>query len=121
MDNRQKLGRDAERLAERHLARAGYRILGRNYRVKGGEIDIIAREGDTLAFVEVKARRSDRFGAPGEAVNFAKQKKICRVAQCYLKAKGMENLNARFDVVSVSYRENGPEVEIIRDAFEFIQ
>ena len=108
-------------MAERRLAREGYRILERNYRVKGGEIDIIAREGDTLAFVEVKARRSDRFGAPGEAVNFAKQKKICRVAQCYLKAKGVESLNARFDVVSIRYRKTGPEVEIIRNAFEFIQ
>lgn len=121
LNDRQKLGRDAEKLAERMLVREGYRIVAKNYRVRSGEIDIIAEERGTLAFIEVKARRSGRYGDPREAVNFAKQKKISRVALCYLKATGQENVNARFDVVSVNYRQNGPEVEIIRDAFEFIQ
>ena len=117
---RQKLGRDAERLAERTLVKAGYRILARNYRVPAGEIDLIAEEGDTLVFVEVKARRSHRFGLPQEAVNPAKQRKICRVALAFQRSAGRASQGARFDVVSVNYLSSGLKVEIIRDAFEFI-
>lgn len=115
---RQRYGRFGESLAADHLAKNGYRILETNYRNRFGEIDIIARENDTLVFVEVRSRRSDRFGTPQASVNPAKQKKISMVALGYLKAAGKLNRKARFDVVAVSSQADTPRVEIIRNAFE---
>ncbi|MFH1218102.1 MAG: YraN family protein [Pseudomonadota bacterium] len=114
---RQSLGKMGEELARKFLLRQGYKIIQCNFRTRNGEIDIVAREGNTLIFVEVKTRSDGRFGSPFEAVTAGKQRKISMVALEYLVAHGGPDQSCRFDVVSVRPGEN-PEVEIIRNAFE---
>lgn len=117
-DDRGRVGTFGESVAVRALKNAGYKILDINYRCKLGEIDVIAREGGTLVFVEVKARRSNRFGNPKMAVTQKKQRKVSMVALEYLKRNGISDEKARFDVVAVSLRSSQPDVEIIRNAFD---
>lgn len=112
------VGKYGEELAVRHLEDAGYRILERNYRCLLGEIDIIARDGESLVFVEVKSRRGDGFGEPQEAVGPKKQEKISKIAQYYLKEKGLRSVRARFDVVAVRILPDGGRIRVIRNAFE---
>ena len=119
MQNRQqKFGEKGEALAVRRLKKAGYKIIETNYRTRLGEIDIIAKEGDTLVFVEVKSRRSAQFGNPKQSITVQKQKKISMVALCYLKTTGQSTARARFDVVTVISNRDKPQVEIIKNAFE---
>lgn len=115
---RQQFGQESESIAVRHLKKNGYKILEQNYRNKIGEIDIVARDGRTLVFVEVKARRSRGYGSPKWAVTPKKQRKISMVALYYLKETRQQNVKARFDVVAVSSSQNEPEIEIIKNAFE---
>lgn len=120
LNQRQIYGEAAEALAARLLHKRGYRIIETNYRTKLGEIDIVARDGDTLVFVEVKARRTGRFGAPKWAVTPRKQRKISMLALHYLKTTGQSRAKARFDVVSINSAPPHPEVEIIRNAFDLL-
>jgi putative endonuclease len=113
-----QFGREGEAIAARHLKRCGYKILVQNYRNKVGEIDIVAKDGDTIAFVEVKTRRNDHFGSPKRAVTFQKQRKISMVALSYLKEFRLGGHKARFDVVTVVDIGKKPAVEIIKNAFE---
>ena len=113
-----RTGKQGEDLAAAHLAENGYRILERNYRSVFGEIDIVAEEGDTLVFVEVKSRRSEAYGDPQLAVGPEKQRKISRVAMSYLSEKGWNRRPARFDIVAVKLRPSGNLIELIRNAFE---
>jgi len=83
-----------------------------------GEVDIVAKEKDTLAFIEVKTRTSTELGPPQLAVDTAKQRQLSKVALHYLKEKRLEEVKARFDVVSVILGPKGEEIELIRDAFE---
>ena len=100
-------------------ARTGSRWYGRRFRTRLGEIDIIAREADTLVFIEVKARRSTRFGEPCEAVHWRKQQTIGRLAAEYVLRHGIANAQFRFDVVSVIFGDGfRPRVEILRNAFD---
>ena len=108
----------AEDTAAGFLKAKGYKILERNYKNKFGEIDIIALEGGVTCFLEVKARRCLKCGAPQEAVTALKQRQICRVAVNYLKDKNLLTHPARFDVVALEYKGNLPEISLIRDAFE---
>ena len=117
-NRRQKFGEKGEALAARRLKKAGYKIIETNYRTRLGEVDIIAKENDTIVFVEVKSRRSVRFGSPKQAVTLQKQKKISMVALYYLKATGQSTARARFDVVTVISNQDRPQVEIIKNAFE---
>lgn len=117
-DERKQFGQSGESLAVRHLQRAGYRILERNYRTKLGEIDIIAKDHDTIVFVEVKTRRSDHFGNPKWAVTPKKQRKISMVALFYLKSTQQSQAKARFDVVTISPMLENTGIEIIKNAFE---
>jgi putative endonuclease len=117
-DRRQRYGEAGEALAARLLRRQGYRILETNYRTPLGEIDLIARERDTIVFVEVKARRSPHFGHPKTAVTALKQRKLSMVALYYLKTTGQSGAKARFDVVAISGETERPEVEVVRNAFE---
>ncbi len=110
-------GRKGEDLAAAYLERAGYEIIERNYRCAFGEVDIVAREGDSLVFVEVKSRRSESFGEPELAVGRDKQKKIVRVSLDYLQKKRGLSVSARFDVVTVKMLPGGTRIELIRDAF----
>jgi len=116
-DPRQQLGKHGESVAIKHLKKNGYRILERNYRSDLGEIDIIARDKDTLVFIEVKTRKSHRFGDPKSAITPKKQRKISMVALGYLKATRQEGARARFDVVAIGPGEDHLAVEIVPNAF----
>jgi putative endonuclease len=115
---KKELGKKGEDLALRFLKKNGYRIFERNYVCKMGEIDIIAKEKDTLVFIEVKTRTSTAFGPPQLAVNSAKQMQLSKVALYFLKEKCLEDVKARFDVVAILLGPRGPEIELIRDAFD---
>ena len=114
----QRFGRKAENIAAEHLAEHGYRIVRRNYRTRTGEIDLIAKDGPYTVFVEVKARRSETYGHPKEAVSFAKRKKIIKTAQIYLKEMGDAATRTRFDIVSINYHHGTMSIEVIRNAFD---
>ena len=119
MDGRHiRLGREGEDLARKLLKKQGYKILEQNYRSKLGEIDLIAKDRETLVFVEVKTRRSEEFGSPKWAVTPAKQRKISMVALSYLKETGQTHQKARFDVVSIREICGKPSLEIIKNAFD---
>jgi putative endonuclease len=118
LNKQQSFGKKSESIAARHLKKNGYKILEQNYRTKLGEIDIIAKDKNTLVFVEVKARSSNRFGNPKWAVTPKKQKKISMVALLYIKSKKQSNVKARFDVVAISSAKDNPSIEIIKNAFE---
>jgi putative endonuclease len=112
------IGAKAEDAAVDFLKSKGYKILSRNFATKLGEVDIVARDADTYCFIEVKARSSDRFGLPQEAVSRSKQRQISKAALSYLKAKGLFDHKARFDVVSVIYSDDSPSFDLIKNAFE---
>jgi len=111
------VGQEWERLAEKHLRKAGYEIRARNFRTHVGEIDFVAQDGNILCFVEVKGRHGTGFGLPEEAVNAEKQRRIFRAAQAYLQQERLEETMCRFDVVSILQREKTSEVTILRGAF----
>jgi len=113
-------GKMGEEIAAKHLVGVGYEILERNFRCPLGEMDIVARDHETMVFVEVRSRRTDNYGSPLESVGFTKQKKISRVAEYYLNRHGLQQVKARFDVVAVKLSPSRPEVELIRDAFDLI-
>ncbi|MBU0697874.1 MAG: YraN family protein [Pseudomonadota bacterium] len=117
-NKRQQFGRKSESIAVRHLKKNGYKILEQNYRNQLGEIDVIAKDKDTLVFVEVKARRSGGYGSPKWAVTPKKQRQISKVALYYLKAVKQKNVKARFDVVAISSFDDNPRIELIKNAFE---
>lgn len=116
---RHALGPEGEALAAEYLREKGFRILARNYRTAWGEIDIIARDGGTYCFVEVKARRHIRQGTPFEAVTPAKQRKLYKMALTYLQEKDLGDQPARFDVVAVLFPPGEPpRLELLTNAFE---
>jgi putative endonuclease len=110
-------GDDWERLAERRLEAAGYRILERNFRTRTGELDLVAEENGVVCFVEVKGRRGTGFGLPAEAVTGEKRRRIFRTAEAWLARERREGTACRFDVVAILETDAGPQVEILRDAF----
>ena len=117
-NEKQQFGKKGESLAARHLKQSGYRIIEKNFRTKQGEIDIIAKDKDTIVFVEVKSRKNDRFGNPKWAITPWKQRKISMVALEYLKATQQINVKARFDVVSINRAQESRRIELIKNAFE---
>ncbi len=114
------LGNKGERRAAKFLRGRGYRILARQCAGRLGEIDLIALNGETIVFVEVKTRRSDVAGHPVEAITQAKQKKLTALALAYLKRHGLLEHRARFDVVTIIWPEGSrrPEIEHYENAFE---
>lgn len=117
--SRQQLGLDGEAAAREALRRQGYVILTERFRVAQGEIDIVARDRDTLVFVEVKTRRDDAYGGASAAVTWRKQRTIVRVAQAFLARTRLHHLPCRFDVVTVDWpRGEPPRASIIRAAFD---
>ncbi|MBF0328492.1 MAG: YraN family protein [Nitrospirae bacterium] len=99
-----------------HLKKRGYKILHRNYTTPVGEADIVAMDGETFVFVEVKTRKTDSFGMPFEAVNYKKQAKLRKVSLYFSKQKKQE-LPVRFDVISILLAKGKPEIEHIEGAF----
>ncbi|OQX55209.1 MAG: YraN family protein [Candidatus Aminicenantes bacterium 4484_214] len=117
-EDKKSYGHKGELLAVRYLQRKKYDVLETNFRFGRGEIDIIAKDKDTLVFVEVKTRRNEVFGYPEEGVNRQKQKQIKAVARGYLFQKKVKAASIRFDVIAVCYRS--PEdysIHHIPDAF----
>jgi putative endonuclease len=117
--HRQAVGRRGEAAARAFLERRGVRILVENFACAAGEIDLIGREGDTLIFFEVKTRTSAAFGPPHLAVHRQKQHQIVRAAQWYLAEQRTPEVACRFDVLAVTFPEDGgaPHIEWVRDAF----
>lgn len=112
--NNRSVGRDKEALGAEYLEKSGYKILERNFYCRVGEIDIIARDSDTLVFVEVKYRKAAGFGMPEEAVSYVKQEKIYRAAMYYIyKFHKTNDVLCRFDVIAVE----GEEIRHYKNAF----
>lgn len=120
---RPDLGRRGEDLAVHELRRRGYEILERRWRCRLGEIDIVARDGETLVVVEVKARSRSDYGPPSNAVDRKKRRRLERLARAYLRSRRLADVNVRFDVVGVTFQkgraEGRPEVQVLEDAFRF--
>ncbi len=113
------LGEQGERLAAKHLKRHGFRILERNVRLGPNEVDLIAREGDTVVFVEVKTRRACDPVPPEANVGPEKQRRLRRAARIYISRHDDGETYYRFDIVSVCIPEKGrPDVVLFRDAFQ---
>ena len=111
--NRRETGTQYEERAAEYLIAQNYQILERNYRIRSGEIDIIARDGTVLVFIEVKYRKNDESGNPLEAVDIRKQRKIIKVERYYLYQKKYGDVPCRFDVIGIC----GSHIEHIKDAF----
>ena len=114
---RQKLGKTGENLAAQFLQRKGYQILERNYRKYRGEIDLIARDGNCLVFVEVKTARSREFGHPVLKVDRRKREQLGKIAMAYYQEHELEDQESRFDVVTVVFRGGKAEIEHFENAF----
>ncbi len=108
-----------EKLAGKFLKKRGYKILKRNYAGKSGEIDIIAYDNGTISFVEVKTRQSENYGPPELAVTREKRKRIIRTSLSYLAINHIEDIDYRFDVVSILFKEDdtNPNIELFKSAF----
>ncbi|RKU33518.1 YraN family protein [Candidatus Poribacteria bacterium] len=119
--SRLSIGKIGESLAIAHFKARGCKILAQNYRVGRGEIDLIVQDGQFIVFVEVKTRRSLKFGLPQEAVTRQKQKQISKIALGYLKAENLWDAPCRFDVIGIhlSYQFELLNLEHIESAFEF--
>ena len=113
-----ELGKSGEDIAIDYLKNKKYKIVDKGFRFLRGEIDIIAYDGETLVFVEVKTRKNTRFNQPEESVTPAKRKQLRRVAQGYLLRQHIDDVECRFDVLSLSYDEfKGYTIKHITDAF----
>ena len=111
-------GKTGEDLAVRELERRGYAILARRWRVRGGEIDIVARDGDTLVFVEVKARADRDFGDGAESVTRLKRRRIVRLAHEYVATVRWVDRPCRFDVITIHLESGEPVVTVYPNAFD---
>jgi putative endonuclease len=119
-DERQLLGAEGERAAEKFLRRQRYTIVARNYRCPSGEVDLVALDRSTVVFIEVKTRTQAGFGSPLEAVDRRKQRQIQRAAQHYLTTNRLHDRDARFDVVGVWWEDGEVRCELVTNAFEMV-
>ncbi len=115
MINKREVGTENEKKAAAFLVEKGYEILEFNFRCKNGEIDIIAKDGEYLVFIEVKYRNSLRSGYPLEAISVQKQRTISKCAMYYMMKYGLDSFPARFDVVGILRNE----IQLIQNAFDF--
>jgi putative endonuclease len=119
LDPRRLFGQEGESAAEEYLRHKGYRIVARNLRSSLGELDLVAEDGQTLIFVEVKARRTDAFGGAIHAVHPRKQEKLIQLAAQYLARHHVKDRLCRFDVVLLQGTDGAaPQIEHIENAFE---
>jgi putative endonuclease len=117
-ENRKQLGKQGETGAIRVLKKKGFKILEANYRTKMAEIDIIAKDHDTIRFIEVKTRSNNRKGLPREAVTRTKQNKIIQAALIYLKKNNLSENKVRFDVMEVQQKNGKFSFNFIKNAFQ---
>jgi putative endonuclease len=115
--NRRQLGTNGETVAAKFLSALGYEIIGRNVRFRTGELDLVARDGETLVFVEVKTRLSNRVGTGEEAITVTKQRQLARLAQVYLAGLSGAPTLCRFDVVIVTIGSDGWQCNHLKHAF----
>ena len=115
---RLELGQFGEELALRKIRKLGYKKIIRNYRCSLGEVDVIAKDGDTLVFIEIKTRKGRSIGYAKEAVNARKKRQLSKVALAYMKTNNCCESKARFDVVAVSLERDKPQIEVIKNAFD---
>ena len=117
---RKRLGNVGEEIAARELTRRGYAVRERNWRCPEGELDMVAVQGETLVFVEVRTRRGDRFGTPEESITLAKRAHLIAAAQAYLLAHSLQDHDWRIDVVAVEMSAQGQlqRVDVIENAIE---
>ncbi len=114
---RKELGRHGEELAARFLQRQGMKILCRNYTIRGGELDLVAKDGDTYVFCEVKTRAGQKFGTGLEAIDDKKRRALLRTAQVYATREGISDQSMRFDVVDIFLDKDGNyKVDYIKNA-----
>ena len=114
---RQRLGSEGESIARGELEKLGYRIIERNYRTRFGEIDIVADDGGTVVFVEVKTKTSGDFGDPVEEVTPQKQRQIVSMGEFYATYCCPPNTPCRFDVVAIDCSMEPPAITVYKDAF----
>jgi len=112
------LGKAGEDFALKKIKKLGYRCIERNYRCTLGEIDLIAKHGECLVFIEIKTRRGRDTGYAKEAVTYRKKRQISKAALNYMKEKKCCDTKSRFDIIAVSINHGIPEIEVIQDAFE---
>ncbi len=118
-DERVSAGREAEESVCAYLGERGMRVVGRNFRARGGEIDIIARDGDVLVFVEVRFREEDGHGLPEETVGPGKRRRVAAAARAYLSTTPADSWReARFDVAAVGVRGGAPVIRYYPGAFD---
>lgn len=115
---RLELGQWGEALALKKIKRLGYKCIVRNYRCPLGEVDIIAKDGKTLVFVEIKTRRMKSLGYAKEAITERKKRQLSKVALAYMKANECFHMKSRFDVVAINLIRGKSEIEVIRNAFD---
>ncbi len=115
---RLELGQVGELLAFKKIKHLGYKNIVRNYRCPLGEVDLIAKDGDTLAFIEIKTRKGKSIGYAKEAVNAKKRRQLSKVALAYMKSNDCWEAKARFDVIAISMVGEKPQIEVIKNAFE---
>lgn len=113
----QERGKTGEEIAVEHILNKGYQIIARNWRIRQGEIDIIARDGKVIVFVEVKTAYNDRFGRPEEWVNMAKRRQIGKIASAWIDKNNPQDCFFRFDVIALTKVEGGFDILHIEDAF----
>ena len=112
------LGEIGENLACDELQRRGYAILARRYRCRSGEIDVVAEDGGTVVFVEVKTRAGSDFGSGADAITWRKRQRMVAVAADFLVRERLAGRPCRFDVVSIALGHEGPTVEVYANAFD---
>ncbi|MGI6664077.1 MAG: YraN family protein [Christensenellaceae bacterium] len=115
MDKRQ-LGKKGEQLAAAYLQERGMILLRENYQIRGGEIDLIMQDGETLVFVEVKTRRSQAFGRGVEAIHAKKMQAMRRTAEQYIYENALQEMPMRFDVIEIFLKKETTEIQYIKNA-----
>lgn len=115
---RQRLGRRAEELVAGYLSQRGWQVLQRNYRCRWGEVDLVARDGDCLVFVEVRAKRGDAFGTPLESITAKKMARLRSTAETYLQENGLADRSWRIDVAALELTRQGGVrwIEVLENA-----
>ena len=112
------LGKHGEDLALKKIRGLGYKCLVRNYRCSLGEVDLVAKDGDCLVFIEIKTRKGPSLGYAKEAIDGRKRRQLSKVALSYMKTNNCSDTNSRFDVVAINLRDGKEEIEVIQNAFD---
>jgi len=116
-DYKKRVGNKGESIAEDYLKRKGYEIIHRNYRCRLGEIDIIAKDDDTIVFIEVRTKQNRNYGTPQDSVTPMKMDKISKTALSFIQGKNLTGFSYRFDFIAVTYSQGKPNIEHIENAF----